>query len=109
MAPYRPKLTPEQQERYNEIVARTPAQKVRRPPADIGALPEDHIVLRSILSVGDVWVGKRPSAANFSANRLRRRGYIETTPGHKRGSWRLTQKGQAYVEEVGLRPLEFPV
>ena len=109
MAPYRPKLTPEQQERYNEIVARTPAQKVRRPPADIGARPEDHIVLRSILSVGDVWVGKRPSAANFSVNRLRRRGYIETTPGRKRGSWELTPKGVEYVKEHGLRPLELPI
>ena len=111
MAPYRLRLTPDEQTRYDKMLVESDRRRHtgRASVKPIGGRPMDHEVLIAILTAGRASIGKYSQETNNSTKRLVRAGLTEYIKLGDRPSWRLTQKGQEYVEEVGLRPLEFPV
>lgn len=109
MAPYKPKLTPFQQEIYDEV-CRKSASRVQYPTKQkgrnfCGRNEEDQMVLKHIQDTGLSPECKRGDDTYLAISRLRRGGHIKTVNGIRGKrvfNWTLTESGHKLIQNAHL-------
>ena len=100
MPPYKLRLTPEQQKRYDEMMRDSGKPKN---PVSFGNGPYETEVLENIERFGRLWDGpykSRPAGLESASKRAMRRGLVDHNNVKNKPVWWLTNEGKKLLEEI---------
>ena len=100
MPPYKLRLTPEQQERYDQVMRDSGKPK---DPAPFGNGAYEIEVLENIERFGRLWDGpykSRPAGLGYAAKRAMRRGLVDHNHIKNNPVWWLLPEGKRLLEEL---------